>query len=73
MLYRCNPKAIRMSVPVAVRADEQIRMVNGDNARVWLANCVISTEPRQQWALYGDNTIRLYNDRTLYVTSSDGH
>ncbi|KAI7737201.1 hypothetical protein M8C21_015039 [Ambrosia artemisiifolia] len=45
---------------------------NGANARVWLANCVIGTEPRQQWALYGDSTIRLYSDRTLCVTS-DGH
>ncbi|GKB67589.1 retrovirus-related pol polyprotein from transposon TNT 1-94, partial [Tanacetum coccineum] len=45
---------------------------NGANARVWLANYVIGTEPRQQWALYGDGTIRLYSDCTLCVTSN-GH
>lgn len=45
---------------------------NGANNRVWLANCVFRTEPRQQWALYGDGTIRLYSDSTLCVTS-DGH
>ncbi|GJV85792.1 ribosome-inactivating protein [Tanacetum coccineum] len=45
---------------------------NGANTRVWLANYVIGTEPRQQWPLYGDGTIRLYSDCTLYVTS-DGH
>lgn len=45
---------------------------NGANARVWLADCVIGNEPRQQWAFYGDNTIRLYSDRSLCVTS-DGH
>nr|GEY88334.1 hypothetical protein [Tanacetum cinerariifolium] len=42
---------------------------NGANARVWLANCVFGTEPRQQWALYGDHTIRPHSDRTLCVTS----
>ncbi|GKF40447.1 ribosome-inactivating protein [Tanacetum coccineum] len=127
MLYRCNPKAIRMAVPVAVGADEQcpnaqrnqlrtfksdgtIRsngkylttydlviaaetstqgtvltvaednnsssqawsagnytqptinyisgfckmclQANGANARVWLANYVISTEPRQKSVRY---------------------
>ncbi|GJV80579.1 ribosome-inactivating protein [Tanacetum coccineum] len=51
---------------------EMCLQANGANARVWLANCVIGTEPRQQWALYGDSTIRLYSDRTLCVTS-DGH
>nr|GEW19565.1 ribosome-inactivating protein [Tanacetum cinerariifolium] len=45
---------------------------NGANAHVWLANCVIDIKPRQQWAIYGDRTIRLYSDRTLCVTS-DGH
>nr|GEZ02659.1 ribosome-inactivating protein [Tanacetum cinerariifolium] len=99
MLYRCNPKAKRVPVPVAVAADEQcldgepttniIRMAgkcvdvyenqydNGTpiilfscgNAK---ANCVSGTEPRQQWALYGDRNIRLYSDRTLCVTSN-GH
>nr|GFB04409.1 ribosome-inactivating protein [Tanacetum cinerariifolium] len=43
---------------------------NGANAHVWLAKCVIGTEPRQQWALYSDITIRLYGDRTLCVTSN---
>nr|GEW98376.1 transcription initiation factor TFIID subunit 13 [Tanacetum cinerariifolium] len=42
---------------------------NSANARVWLANCIFRTEPRQQWALYGDHTIRPYNDHTLCVTS----
>ncbi|GKB18381.1 ribosome-inactivating protein, partial [Tanacetum coccineum] len=51
---------------------EMCLQANGANARVWLANYVIGTEPRQQWALYGDGTIRLYSDRTLCVTS-DGH
>nr|GEY27201.1 ribosome-inactivating protein [Tanacetum cinerariifolium] len=51
---------------------EMCLQANGENARVWLANCVIDTEPRQQWAIYGDRTIRLYSDRTLCVTS-DGH
>lgn len=51
---------------------EMCLQANGANARVWLANCVIGTEPRQQWALYGDRTIRLYSDHTLCVTS-DGH
>nr|GEX47265.1 ribosome-inactivating protein [Tanacetum cinerariifolium] len=45
---------------------------NGSYARVWLANCVIGTEPRQQWALYGDSNIRLYSDHTLCMTSN-GH
>lgn len=45
---------------------------NGVNAGVWLANCIIGLEPRQQWALYGDRTIRLYSDRSLCATSN-GH
>ncbi|GKB23663.1 ribosome-inactivating protein [Tanacetum coccineum] len=51
---------------------EMCLQANGANTHVWLANCVIGTEPRQQWALYGDNTIRPYSDRTICVTS-DGH
>ena len=51
---------------------EMCLQANDANARVLLANCVIGTEPRQQWALYGDSTIRLYSNRTLCVTS-DGH
>ncbi|CAA0816187.1 Unknown protein [Striga hermonthica] len=51
---------------------EMCLQANGANNRVWLANCVIRTEPNQQWALYGDSTIRLYSDPTLCVTS-DGH
>ncbi|KAL8198138.1 hypothetical protein R6Q57_030048 [Mikania cordata] len=51
---------------------EMCLQANGENVGVWLENCVIGTEPRQQWALYGDRTIRLYSDRTLCVTS-DGH
>ncbi|KAK9049130.1 hypothetical protein SSX86_031903 [Deinandra increscens subsp. villosa] len=43
------------------------------NTRVWLENCVIGTEPRQQWALYGDSTIRLFSDRTLCMTSNGHH
>nr|GFA09982.1 lectin precursor [Tanacetum cinerariifolium] len=31
-----------------------IMIANGANARVWLANRVFGTEPRQQWALYDD-------------------
>ncbi|GKD97150.1 ribosome-inactivating protein [Tanacetum coccineum] len=46
---------------------EMCLQANGANALVWLANCVIGTEPRQQ--LYGDRTIWLYSDRTLCVTS----
>nr|GEU31631.1 cytochrome P450 716B1-like [Tanacetum cinerariifolium] len=51
---------------------EMCLQANGAYACVWLANCVIGTEPRQQWALYGDSNIRLYSDRTLCVTSN-GH
>nr|GEW33365.1 reverse transcriptase domain-containing protein [Tanacetum cinerariifolium] len=51
---------------------EMCLQANGANAHVWLANCVIDIEPRQQWAIYGVRTIRLYSDRTLCVTS-DGH
>ncbi|KAD5507814.1 hypothetical protein E3N88_15517 [Mikania micrantha] len=48
---------------------EMCLQANGENVGVWLENCAIGTEPRQQWALYGDRTIRLYSDRTLCVTS----
>ncbi|PWA87193.1 ribosome-inactivating protein [Artemisia annua] len=43
---------------------------NGFNGSVWLEDCYIWTMPSsQQWALYGDSTIRLYSNRTLCVTS----
>nr|GEY75864.1 ribosome-inactivating protein [Tanacetum cinerariifolium] len=51
---------------------EMCLQANDAYARVWLANSVIGTVPRQQWALYGDSNIRLYSDHTLCVTSN-GH
>nr|GEV67430.1 ribosome-inactivating protein [Tanacetum cinerariifolium] len=64
----------RSGLVIAAESSTQrtVLNANGAYARVWLANCVISIEPRQQWALYGDINIRLYSDRTLYVTSN-GH
>nr|GEV45126.1 ribosome-inactivating protein [Tanacetum cinerariifolium] len=52
--------------------EQSFTIANAAYARVWLANCVIGTEPRQQWALYGDSNIRLYSDITLCATSN-GH
>ncbi|KAL8241917.1 hypothetical protein R6Q59_012219 [Mikania micrantha] len=49
---------------------EMCLQANGANAHVWLANCVIGSEPMQQWALYSDSTIRLFSDRNLCVTSN---
>lgn len=43
-----------------------------DPSSIGLANCIIALQPRQQWALYGDRTIRLYSNRSLCVTSN-GH
>ncbi|KAE9452362.1 hypothetical protein C3L33_15736, partial [Rhododendron williamsianum] len=44
---------------------------NNDNTRVWLESCVDSRQ-QQQWALYGDGTIRVNSDHNLCLTS-DGH
>lgn len=38
------------------------------NARVYLANCVKELR-KQQWAFYGDGTIRLHSDPSLCLTS----
>ncbi|GJV20208.1 ribosome-inactivating protein [Tanacetum coccineum] len=62
----------RLSENNTQRDSREADHANGANARVWLANCVFGTEPRQQWTLNGDRSIRLYSDRTLSMTS-DGH
>ncbi|GJT00375.1 ribosome-inactivating protein [Tanacetum coccineum] len=68
MLYRSVPEATKLFLYNAgTIMNPRSGLANGANALVWLANCVIGTEPRQQ--LYGDRTIRLYSDRTLCVTS----
>ncbi|GJV01634.1 reverse transcriptase domain-containing protein [Tanacetum coccineum] len=66
-----NPIILFSCLAITVESSTQRTKLsaNGAYACVWLANYVFGTEPRQQWALYGDRTIRLYSDCTLCVTS----
>nr|Q41358.1 RecName: Full=Ribosome-inactivating protein SNAI; AltName: Full=Agglutinin I; Contains: RecName: Full=SNAI-A chain; AltName: Full=rRNA N-glycosidase; Contains: RecName: Full=Linker peptide; Contains: RecName: Full=SNAI-B chain; Contains: RecName: Full=TrSNAI; Flags: Precursor [Sambucus nigra]AAC49158.1 lectin precursor [Sambucus nigra]prf//2206328A NeuAc-gal/GalNAc-binding lectin [Sambucus nigra] len=43
---------------------------NGENNFVWLEDCVLN-RVQQEWALYGDGTIRVNSNRSLCVTSED--
>nr|O22415.1 RecName: Full=Ribosome-inactivating protein SNAIf; AltName: Full=Agglutinin I; Contains: RecName: Full=SNAIf-A chain; AltName: Full=rRNA N-glycosidase; Contains: RecName: Full=Linker peptide; Contains: RecName: Full=SNAIf-B chain; Contains: RecName: Full=TrSNAIf; Flags: Precursor [Sambucus nigra]AAC49989.1 type 2 ribosome-inactivating protein SNAIf precursor [Sambucus nigra] len=43
---------------------------NGENNFVWLEDCVLN-RVEQEWALYGDGTIRVNSNRSLCVTSED--
>ncbi|XP_058223283.1 ribosome-inactivating protein SNAI-like [Rhododendron vialii] len=42
-----------------------------EDSGVWLESCVDGRQ-QQQWALYGDGTIRVHSNRNLCLTS-DGH
>nr|GEW65133.1 ribosome-inactivating protein [Tanacetum cinerariifolium] len=57
MFYRCNPKAIRVPVPVAVRADEQC--LDGEPANgyasgdyIWIFDCDKAEPEATKWVLY---------------------
>nr|QAU19548.1 ebulin I [Sambucus ebulus] len=49
--------------------NETCLQANGENNRVWMEDCEI-TSLQQQWVLFGDRTIRVNSDRGLCVTSN---
>nr|AAC15886.1 ribosome inactivating protein precursor [Sambucus nigra] len=51
---------------------EMCLQANGENNGVWMENCEV-TSLQQQWALFGDRTIRVNSDRGLCVTTNGYH
>ncbi|KAF7113331.1 hypothetical protein RHSIM_RhsimUnG0137100 [Rhododendron simsii] len=59
------------TVTTIIGFNDLCMQTNNDNTRVWLESCV-DRRQQQQWALYGDGTIRVNSDHNLCLTS-DGH
>nr|CAM33270.1 monomeric lectin Llm precursor [Sambucus ebulus] len=59
---------IQPNVTSIVGYKEMCLQANGENNNVWMENCDGSVQ--QQWALFGDRTIRVNSSRGLCVTSN---
>nr|AAM94880.1 dimeric lectin SELld precursor [Sambucus ebulus] len=59
---------VQPNVTLMVGYNNMCLKANGENNKVWMENCV-STSVQQQWALFGDRTIRVNSSRDLCLTS----
>ncbi|XP_058220732.1 ribosome-inactivating protein PMRIPt-like [Rhododendron vialii] len=69
--WRVLGEEVNPTVTTIIGFNDLCMQANNDNSRVWLESCVDSRQ-QQQWALYGDGTIRVNSDHNLCLTS-DGH
>ncbi|KAG5543116.1 hypothetical protein RHGRI_016012 [Rhododendron griersonianum] len=69
--WRVVGEEVNPTVTTIIGLNDLCMQANNDNSRVWLESCVDSSQ-QQQWALYGDGTIRVNSNHNLCLTS-DGH